>query len=120
MIHKVKCHFFPVTIGACFSEKDFKKEMKAINYSGDHSFPTNGNACVMKFKGNGTYLLLCINKKKKDDLQILYPLIAHEVVHIWQFVKEHIEEEAEGAEIEAYFIQSVLQDVMIAYDRYKP
>jgi hypothetical protein len=49
------------------------------------------------------------------ELEQVYALLVHEAVHIWQDVKHRIGEDNPSSEFEAYAIQNISQELMLAY-----
>lgn len=44
-------------------------------------------------------------------------ICAHEAVHVWQYIKEHIGEESPGMEQEAYAIQAITHQLFEAFEK---
>lgn len=44
-------------------------------------------------------------------------LFAHEAVHVWQAIRENIDEQSPSHEMEAYAIQAITQELMLAYEK---
>ena len=72
-------------------------------------------ARAWSFENRGhVYYIICIPRDsvKKYTLSEVAGLIAHEVMHVWQYIKENIGEDSPGAETEAYFMQNLVAQIM--------
>lgn len=65
-------------------------------------------------RGKPVYIITTDSLNPNDPNGVV-ALLAHEVVHIWQQVKEHIGERQPGEEQEAYFVQFVLGYLLDVY-----
>lgn len=72
-----------------------------------HTFDSKGKACII--------VAMRPEAEKGSSRVQLAGLIAHEAVHVWQFVKRHIGEREPGWEMEAYSIQAIFQNLYRAW-----
>jgi|SRR5690606_37610400 len=63
------------------------------------------------------FCVVCIRGTDDLDPLAVAALIAHEAVHIWQFIQEYLSEEHPSIEFEAYSVQIILQQLLHEYRR---
>ena len=115
----------PVSVGFCPTERDWKHEVKTHpktfkNYN-DNSYPTSSGA-MMHYPAVGVvseFIVIFIHEKSdgKRPLHEVVGLITHEVAHAWQWIRESIGEKAPGRELEAYAMQSMVQECFMHFMR---
>lgn len=107
----------PCSVGFCFDDETYRAEMRALKVKDFNPFISPGaDATVHEFQSTATMpvALLCINAKQRRHVTSFAALIAHEAVHILQFIKREMRESEAGAEFEAYTVQWVVQEVLAA------
>jgi len=107
----------PCNIGYCTGEKAFHREWRDLT---DDPIETpwcdvNG-ARVWRFpepKANRyhTYLI-CLRYDETLSWPCIAALVAHEAVHVAQYLWEAIGEDTPGREAEAYFVQAIVQEIL--------
>lgn len=113
----------PAYVGLCVSKKTFNKELDRLHII--HEKPK-----WLKFKDGATthtfedtkknlYIVVCINKNNKYTIEQVHALLAHEAVHVWRRIKEHIGESQPSEEFEAYAIQNICQELFFGYKEAK-
>lgn len=109
---------YPLHIGVAFNTKELVEEfqrLKAPEGTVGDLTNTNGRVYTLTNTATGGMILVVLIDleffKYTLHLGELHGLCTHEAVHVWQFVKDYIGEDKPGAEQEAYFIQSVSQDI---------
>ena len=105
----------PCYIGLCLNKKDFKAEMKRLRVSvSDEWIPKDKQGRVHFFisKNGKKTAIVCIRRNGKP-VEIV-GLLIHEAVHIWQNIKEDINENHPSSEFEAYSIQAIAQRLIDA------
>lgn len=108
----------PLYIGVCFNEIDFKKELKKLKVAEPHPawIPEHKDAAVHFFETKKDHCcIVCYGKIKDTSKAEEIGLFVHEAVHIWQEVKEILDEVNPGKEIEAYCIQSITVSILETY-----
>ena len=106
-----------MSVGFCPSKKAWKKEMKRLGVK-DYPYPKT-DGCVNWFErneGHGHCCLVTIGSGSKDPLEII-GLITHEVMHVWQFTLEVMNESTPSREFEAYSIQGLTMSVIDAFEK---
>ena len=98
---------------------DYYKELKKLEIEPrlwpDFVISERANASVHFFTRTGKKLaIVCIQKGDYTGVEIA-GLLVHEAVHIWQEMCSDIGERFPSDEFEAYSIQSISQQLMIAY-----
>lgn len=63
--------------------------------------------------------IVALDDSKKVTATQKVALIVHEAVHIWQHIVEELGETNPSNEFEAYSIQAITQELLLAYDRAK-
>lgn len=122
MIKYLERGMFPVYIGFCSTEKEYKTQLKKLGINdGNYSFlgSDHANATLHSMTStDGKYLLLlCFDMesaKTRTPIEVA-GLIAHESMHVWQQTRDYIGER-DTKETEAYFVQYVSQFFMECYE----
>ena len=99
----------PSCIGLCLSKKDFKAEMKRLKVPNPPKWITDGKDGMTHFfsyRGRET-AIVCIKQHNKPIETV--GLIIHEAVHIYQYIKQNLNENNPSKEFEAYSIQTIAQ-----------
>lgn len=68
-------------------------------------------------ENGGLCCVVCLKGYEGRDPIEVAGLLVHEAVHVWQQYAENIGEHHEGAEQEAYAIQSISQELMAEFAR---
>ena len=90
-----------------------KKQIKNLGFQ-----PTKMKSCgVVSFYDScdGFSAIVFISKNNHSNLENL-GLIVHESVHVWQKIKERMNEESPSKEFEAYSVQRIAQDLFHLYE----
>lgn len=111
----------PVYYTLCTDEKDFYKQMKYIRMpiKEQPEFMVEGSgATTHSFNcDDGRHVaIVCIGTDNKNFGEVC-SLLAHEAVHIFQFIRELMGEKNPSVEFEAYSIQMITQQLIIEYER---
>lgn len=123
MIRFLEIGMFPVYIGFCSTDKEYKNQLKKSGLDPIHDFiaTPQSSATLHSFVStSGQYIMLmCVdidkaNKQKRTPIEVV-GLMAHESVHAWQRTRDHIGED-NTKETEAYFIQYVSQFFMECFE----
>jgi hypothetical protein len=112
----------PLYLGLCLSEEAFHREMRRLAIPRE-KWPnwismTHANATAHYFdhsKSRRRLAIICLRREKGISRIQIYGLLVHEAVHIWQWIKEDIGEDAPSKEFEAYSIQRLAMNLMSAY-----
>jgi len=108
----------PIYYGLCLDEKDFKKTLKQLKVEEHVEFLLNdkANATVHFFtKDKDTAAVVCLGDTKGQSLEQIYSILVHEAIHIWQTIKEDMNEDSPSKELEAYSIQRIVLNLFISY-----
>jgi hypothetical protein len=107
-------------VGLCLSNDALVAEAKRLEVTGSLAWPDNNHATTWQLvsKKDGMCSIVCINPidGTRDEARQTVALLAHEAVHVWQAILDDLNEDSPGSEIEAYGIQSLLHDLLVAYD----
>lgn len=112
----------PFYYALCLTEKDFHKELKHLKIAEGHrpAFVKHwhSDATVHYFENRkeaSVSCLVCLNNwEGKEDI-VIYGLLVHEAVHLWQETKDLLGEDKPGREQEAYAIQNLAQQLMRSF-----
>lgn len=117
---------YPVYIGFCPSPEAWRREMRE-HHKRDSDLPeyacANSDARTSYFqptdgKSKQPIVLISLNLKFKARIRRAEPhalaLIAHEAVHVWQFICDEIGEESPSKEVSAYAVQMVFANTLKA------
>lgn len=66
---------------------------------------------------SGLRSVVCLRNLDDLDPVAVVSLIAHEAMHVWQFVREYLGETTPSHEFEAYSVQIILQQLLGEYRR---
>ena len=116
----------PYCFSLCLSEEAFNKELKRLNVplKGRASWILNShsNATIHFFSDtteNKRCAIVCLKRRKGLKIEEIHGLLVHEATHLWQTICEDIGESSPSAEFEAYCIQAISQELMLAYKELK-
>jgi hypothetical protein len=105
------------------NEKDYLSEIKKLKIPLDDvgSWLGDGAKATSHFFeiNNERVCIVCLDDSKKIDAVSKVSTIVHEAVHIWQYICKYIGEENPSEEFEAYSIQRITYELLLAYDRAK-
>lgn len=108
----------PYYIALCLNEKEFKRACKDIKLSKKDipEFSKGGDFARCHFfeRGDEVLAIVCVNPGK-HSIEEVHGILVHEAVHIWQNVKEYLEERNPSREFEAYSLQNICQNLFEAY-----
>lgn len=104
------------------SEKDFLAECKALNCENPPEFVSSGAGATvhhLEFPDGREIAMVCMDMAEslKHDKTVTYCLLVHEAVHVYQQVRDWMNEAKPSIEFEAYSIQSISQRLIDDYDR---
>lgn len=108
-LHWLDLSIWPAYVGFCSSEEDYFGFLEELDIDDDFYMPDTADACVKSLDADGRLcLLVCIKPERfKPYSQVQRAgLLAHEVVHVIQGIRERIGDI--GAEGEAYTMQRIL------------
>lgn len=108
----------PVYVGFCPSRKAWNKLLKKLKQS--EPYPTSNARCTFFRHADGkSSVVVTIDSKtaKRYNGVEIMALLAHEAVHVFQFICESIGESDPSPEFEAYSIQSILLQLCSAYEK---
>ncbi|CAB4241376.1 hypothetical protein UFOVP67_67 [uncultured Caudovirales phage] len=110
-IHKLD--HYPVHYALCSSEKEFNAFCKKNKLTGvPYIDPIhNSGLTVPLYYKEGAMVLVMISEIETDTLSIL-GILAHESVHVKQFIMAEIGEEKLGLEAEAYLVDSIFTTLL--------
>ena len=99
----------PIFIGFAPDEKSFLAEMERL---GTKEIPpyTISDATTHHFRSDdGMTCIVCIKPRKGICKEQWIGLLVHEAAHVWQAIRESMEEDNPSAEFEAYTLQYISQ-----------
>jgi predicted RND superfamily exporter protein len=106
---------FPVVFGIATSKKAFDREIKRLDiHLNDLSWSKKGartNAFVSD--SDEMCIIVSIDTKahKQSPPELRANIYAHEAVHVFQYVMEHVGEDEPGKEVEAYVIGRIVEQI---------
>lgn len=115
----------PIYIGLATTERQFKSALKKLKIP-KNEYPNflktaYADATVHYFTCEGKEAaIVCIHKMQPNPMSRIQIdcLLMHEAVHIWQTVRENMGEKYPSREFEAYSIQCIAQNLIVAYHEY--
>ena len=116
----------PYCYGLCRTEAEFQQELKRLKIPRsdwpEFMATTHANATVHFFEKTGDIgrcAIVCLQSSKGFTKAQVYACLAHEAVHIWQAIRDDIGEKYPSSEFEAYSIQAITQNLILAYEEKK-
>lgn len=101
---------FPVHLGFTWEENDYLKEMGRLGIKDNNPFKQKISAKTESLEhpeDMDTIIVSLVTKNRKP--RIIYPLLAHECIHVWESIKKAMHTTEDHEEIKAYTIQWLLQ-----------
>lgn len=96
--------------GFCPNEEAWQREMEKMGLQ--EPYPQS-DACVTFFSRKGKHVAIMTISQVRKSKEEMVGLIVHECTHIWQEVLYHMKEKDKpGAEIEAYSMQAITQEIL--------
>jgi hypothetical protein len=106
----------PVYFGFCPSKRAWTREMKKMGCP-QEPYPTSDGRATTFTMRNKVSVIVSLDAtvaKERSPLEIT-GLLAHEATHIWQKVRETMEEQNPSIEFEAYSVQAIYQELFRAW-----
>jgi hypothetical protein len=98
------------------TEKQWKRELKKLGSEYFEAFPNGSVACCNYFyEENPGTLLVSLRNYETVEETVVYGLLVHEAVHIWQHTHKFYNEKEPSIEFEAYSIQKISQELIESY-----
>ena len=105
----------------CLTEKSFHaalKHLKVPKAKWPEWVTAGSDATTHHLEcSEGEAHVVCIKPSKKHEGVVVYALLVHEAVHIWQAYRKSIGEDEPASEQEAYTVQHLSQELMLSYDK---
>lgn len=104
----------------CLSEKDFDKAQKQLKIKKSDRCAwmatehVDATAHFLESEGKH-YAVVCLKDDASRPVNLMLSLLVHEAVHIFQRIRLMMGEDHPSHEFEAYSIQRISQDLMLAY-----
>lgn len=107
----------PTLIGFVPSEAAWDKTVRQYNINSGWPEITKGGGWtqLLTNASGSAIILVCISDEGVTDAAEIVLTILHEAVHVWQFLRKHICEDAPGIEMEAYGIEAITRGLLAAY-----
>lgn len=107
----------PVPYALCTSQEAFRDELKRLGMEDDEWMCKGADATTHTLTGDngGQAVIVCIPVVPETDMIDVYSTLCHEAVHVWQTIRKSLGERRPGIEQEAYSIESIARNLMIAY-----
>ena len=116
----ISSHFFTL----CTNEKLFKKALKHLHIPKSqrpefvNNWHSNGTAHYFENQRDKTMTcVVCICGFEGKSTASIVGLLAHEATHIWQQIRDAYGEKSPSAELEAYAIQNLTQELFAEFER---
>lgn len=99
-------------IGFVTTDADARKAIEdhALGLPDGYEWPESDEGVAWRWDGEGVYLI-ALNKNPALSLGRMTGLVAHECMHVVQYLWEDIGEEAPGVEAEAYLIGFLVEQI---------
>lgn len=107
--HEAASGPFPIPVGVCTSEKQWRKAVADLGCP-DEPWPS-AEGCVSRFRQPNGAQKLIVSFRFAEGRTLIKKtgMVAHEATHVWQFMRQAMAEEAPGWEIEACAVQWITQ-----------
>lgn len=106
----------PVHLGFCPNKKAWDAVMEELKIKDPPPYPI-ADGCTQYICNETTgdaIILVTLNRDDKDLLSII-GLVAHEAVHVFDRICEHINEDEPSEEFKAYSIQMIIMELLEAW-----
>ena len=119
-IHYLEMGPWPVYVGFTESEEAFDKEMLRLGITNKVPFVGNGGnaaatAHLFENTSGSTCAIITIAGLRGRPRPAVASLIAHEAVHVVQYIREEINRnEPLGDEAEAYIVQYIVEEILVS------
>jgi hypothetical protein len=118
MKHKLvwfEAGWFPYSYAFCPSERAWKVATSKMS-RGPSRYPESaGTTSLLVRKDTGTPIAIVTVQDRIPRETI--ELLAHEAMHVWRDIRKQMGETKPSSELEAYAIQNILSNLMLAYIR---
>lgn len=107
-------------VGVCKTKSQFSRELKRLklnNVSVEKIWRDSDATTYFFEKGRKQLAIVVMNTEKLPhdaNVASIVGLVSHEIMHVWQSIKEDIGENNPGDEMEAYYFQALMQDALYA------
>lgn len=118
---------YPVTAVFAPNERAYRRALKRYSINkdlDDGTYPSSAGRVTRyssdeRSNGNNAVLIVTIDLSLDVSEQQLAALVAHECVHVMQYIFSEIGEDRPGWEVEAYAVQSLVQDILCSIKHYR-
>jgi hypothetical protein len=111
----------PIFYALCTTEKAFYSQLRKMKIPKENwppFLPQGADACThMMETEKHAAAIVCMQKERGQTKRGYYSLLVHESVHVWQRIREDINEDRPSSEFEAYSIQQISLNLMEAWDK---
>lgn len=107
----------PIYLGFCPNKKAWNAVMKEFKIKDPPPYPTT-DGCTQYLCNEITgdaLILVTVNENDKFNLLTTIGLMAHEAVHVFDLICEHINEDEPSKEFKAYSIQAITMELLEAW-----
>lgn len=124
MISFLPSFHYPIEVGVCFSERSYNAEMKRRRIKQHTSFMMpDAAACFHVFDSseNPRLCIICMDGRWAKGMSPARRcgLFAHESQHVLQELHRLTREETPGDEMEAYFVQYIVEFCVEEYEKFR-
>lgn len=109
---------FPFRFALLTDEVAFKRYAKKRNWDVSLSLFSKDGWTLDYTEPEGPYVLVYVNPEHDDNPDIVFEVLVHEAVHVWQRLVTFIREENPSEEFEAYTIQHIFRTLLNEYAEY--
>lgn len=107
-----------VYVALCVCPKAWDAEMKRLDIKGEPWPESSGRTTHLWRKGrSGRVCIVTINRFEQHSPIEVAGLLIHEAVHVWQAIREEMDESKPGSEHEAYTVQVIAQRFLEIFNR---
>lgn len=109
--------FWPHQYGFCPSERAWNAAGKTSKRNLGPYPPLEMKACCTLLRNYKNGMRVAIVTVGNHAAQTTVDLLIHEAVHVWQDLREAVNEEKPSSEFEAYMLQNIAAELFIAYQK---
>lgn len=105
----------PICYALCLSEKEFVKTLRKTGITNE-DFPKGGARIHMFERDEGSFAIISLAASHESlPIQQVNALLAHEAMHLVDYIMEAIGEETPSSEFKAYMIQHICLALFESY-----